>query len=118
MPSQSGSPTGSSINNQKSKIKNEKPSQGKLRGLDSGWNRDCLNADDVGCLEPFRSFKQIELHRLALVQRAVTVLLDGGEVNENIFPGGALDQSIPISPVEPLYCALLSHKETPFASAL
>jgi len=37
---------------------------------------------------------------------------------EDILPGGALDKSIPFSPVEPLDCALLSHGVTPFATSL
>jgi hypothetical protein len=32
-------------------------------------------------------------------------------VNENVLPGGALDETVSFSPVEPLDCALLSHKE-------
>ena len=32
-------------------------------------------------------------------------------MNEYVLPGGALDESISLGPVEPLYCALLSHKE-------
>jgi hypothetical protein len=91
---------------------NRKPSQGKLRGLDSGGNWDrLLHPHHVACLESFRTLQQVELYRFALVQCAITVLLDGGEVNENILPGRALDETISFSPVEPLYCALLSHKK-------
>ena len=32
-------------------------------------------------------------------------------LNENVLPGGALDEPVSLGPVEPLYCALLSHKE-------
>jgi len=38
-------------------------------------------------------------------------------MNENVLPGGALDKAIALGPIEPLHCALLSHKKTPFASA-
>jgi len=45
-----------------------------------------LCADDVGRLEAFGAFEQVKLHGFTLVQGAVAVLLDGGEVHENIFP--------------------------------
>src|ERR1700716_3141221 len=32
-------------------------------------------------------------------------------MNENVLPGRALDEPVTLSPVEPLYCALLSHKK-------
>ena len=67
-------------------------------------------AHDVACLEALGAFEQIELHGLALVQSAITVLLDGGEMNENVLPGRALDEPVSLSSIEPLYCALLSHK--------
>jgi len=59
----------------------------------------------------FWILKQIELDGFALIQRAVAVLLDGGEMNEDIFPCGPLDKTVSFSPVEPLYCSLLSHNE-------
>jgi hypothetical protein len=68
-------------------------------------------ADDVTRLEPLGALQQIELHGFALVQRAVTILLDGGEMNEDVFPCGPLDKTISFSPVKPLYCTLLSHNE-------
>jgi hypothetical protein len=75
-------------------------------------NSDRLSgADDVTRLEPLGALQQIEFHGFALVQRAIAVLLDGGKMNEDIFPGGALDKSIPFRPVEPLHCTLLSHNE-------
>ena len=36
-----------------------------------------LGADYIGRLEPFGAFQQIELNRLALIQRAVAALSDG-----------------------------------------
>jgi hypothetical protein len=32
-------------------------------------------------------------------------------MNENVLPGRALDEPVTLSPVEPLYCTLLSHKK-------
>jgi len=46
----------------------------------------------VARLEALRAFEQVELDSLAFVQRAVAVLLDGGEMHEDILAGGALDE--------------------------
>jgi len=73
-----------------------------------------LGADDVAGLEAFGAFEQIELHGLTLVERAVAVLLDRGEVYKNVLTRGALDETISFRPVEPLHCSLLSHRKTPF----
>ena len=71
--------------------------------------RRLCGADDVRCLEALGAFQQVKLHGLTLIERAVAVLLDGGEVHEYIFPRGALDKSIALRPVEPLDCTFLSH---------
>src|SRR6266850_3256672 len=67
-------------------------------------------AHDVACLEALGAFEQIELHGLALVQSAITVLLNGGEMHEYVFAGGPLDEAKTLGSVEPLHCSLLSHK--------
>src|SRR5208282_5099836 len=91
------------------------PSKRKTLPLGSGgfWEGSGmvrgLGADDVGRLEAFGALEQIKLHGFTLVQGAVAVLLDGGEVHEYIFPRGALDKSIALRPVEPLDCTFLSH---------
>jgi hypothetical protein len=73
-----------------------------------------LGANDVARLEAFGAFQQIELHGLTLIERAVAVLLNRGEMYENVLSRGALDKSISLRPVKPLYCSLLSHGKTPF----
>ena len=73
-----------------------------------------LGADDVARLKAFGAFEQIELHGLTLVERAVAVLLNGGEMDENILSRGALDKTISLRPVEPLYCTFLSHRKNSF----
>jgi hypothetical protein len=70
-----------------------------------------LHPHHITCLKALWPLEQIEFHRFAFVQRAITILLDGGEMNENVLPGGALDEPVSLGPVEPLYCTLLSHKE-------
>ena len=74
-----------------------------------------LGADDVARLKAFGAFEQIELHGLTLVQRAIAVLLNRGEMYENVLPRGALDKTISLRPVEPLHCSLLSHKTPPLS---
>ena len=73
-----------------------------------------LGADDVARLKAFGAFEEVELDGLTLVERAVAVLLDSGEVYENVLTGGALDETISLRPVEPLHWSLLSHRKTPF----
>jgi len=75
------------------------------------WNkRGLLGTNDVRCLKTFRSLQQIKLHSFPLVQGTVSVLLDRGEVYENIFPCRSLDKAVTFGPVEPLHCSFLSHK--------
>ena len=69
-----------------------------------------LYANYVRCLETLGAFQQIELHRFAFIERAVSILLDRGEMDEHVLASGALDKSISFRPVEPLYCSLLSHR--------
>jgi len=68
-------------------------------------------ADDVTRLEPLGALQQIELDGFALIQRAVTILLDSGEMNEDILSSGPLDKTVSFSPVKPLHSTLLSHNE-------
>src|ERR1039458_9295857 len=96
-------------------IKNPPDKSERVREL---VGRNLCRAHDVARLEALRAFEQIELDSLAFVQRAVTVLLDGGEMHEHILARGALDKSVSFRPVEPLHSTLLSHKETPFPSSL
>src|SRR5271163_4515705 len=91
---------------------NEKPSRREREGCDGVTSG--LGADYVTRLKAFGAFEQIELHGLTLVERAVTVFLNRGEMHENIFSRGALDKAISLRPVEPLHCSLLSHRKTPF----
>jgi len=45
-----------------------------------------LCADDVCRLKAFGALEQVKLDCLTLIQSAVAVLLDRGEVHEYIFP--------------------------------
>src|SRR6266849_4029284 len=71
-----------------------------------------LSADHIGRLEALGALEQIKLHRFAFVERAVAILLNRGEMDEHVFASGALDEPVTFSPVEPLHCTLLSHKNS------
>ena len=70
-----------------------------------------LGADYVARLKAFGAFEQIELHGLTLVERAVAVLLNRGEMYKDILARGALDKAISLRPIEPLHCSFLSHRK-------
>jgi len=93
-------------------VHNEKPSRlGERVGncVTSG-----LGANDVTRLKAFGAFEQIELNGLTLVERAVAVLLNRGEKNEGVFPRGALDETVSLRPVEPLYCSRMRAADATF----
>jgi hypothetical protein len=77
-----------------------------------GWDKNLANGSDdarnVGCLEALGAFTKIELDGLSFIQRAVTVFLDGGIMDEDIFPRRALDEAVSFRSVEPLDCAFFS----------
>ena len=45
------------------------------------------DSDDVGRLKAFGAFEQIELNQLSLIQRAISVFLNGGKVDEDVLAG-------------------------------
>ena len=52
-----------------------------------------LDLGDVFSLEALGSLLDLELHKLAFVQRFVSIHLDRGEVNEDVVSRLALDKS-------------------------
>jgi hypothetical protein len=66
-------------------------------------------------LKALGALEQIELYGFTFIQGAVSVLLDSGEMDKHVLARGALDKSVSLCSVEPLYSSLLSHRETPFA---
>src|SRR5271166_2951171 len=65
-----------------------------------------LQAGDVRRLQALGAGGHFELNRLAFVQRFVTLRDDGGEMDENVLAGLALDESKAFAGVKPLYCSL------------
>src|SRR5262245_18784359 len=64
---------------------------------------------DVGRLLALGALHDVELHRLALGQRAEARALDGRVVDEDVLPAGALDQTVPLGLLEPLDHTALAH---------
>jgi hypothetical protein len=77
--------------------------------------RSRLETSNVRRLEALGAFQQIELYGFTFIQRAISVLLNCGEMDKHVLASGALDKSITLCSVKPLYSSLLSHRETPFA---
>src|SRR5229473_5379431 len=71
-----------------------------------------LEACDVLCLKALRALLYFEFHRLAFIQGLVPIHLNGGEMNENIFSGLALDEPVALRSIEPLHCSLFLHCTT------
>jgi len=68
-----------------------------------------LEAGNVFSLKAFGAFLYFKLHGLTFVERFVPVHHDRREMNENIFPGLALDKTIALRSIEPLHCSLFLH---------
>ena len=90
---------------------NNKPSQMNWKGRQNECLRGLLDANHVACLEALGPFQQVKLDGLAFVQGPVSILLNGGKMNENVLARGSLNEAISLRPVKPLYCSLLSHKK-------
>jgi hypothetical protein len=73
-------------------------------------------AQYVGCQIAFGTFEEFKLYRFAFVQGSVSIFLDCGKMDENVLSGRTLDKTVTLGAIKPLYCSLLSHKLTPFAS--
>ncbi len=67
-----------------------------------------LSGGDVFGLKTLRALADFKFHHLALVQGLVAFHLDRGEMHENIFPGLALNEPIPLGGVEPLHYTMFS----------
>src|SRR6185312_12132127 len=91
---------------------NNKPSQMNWKGRQNECLRGLLDANHVACLEALGPFQQVKLDGLAFVQGPVSILLNGGKMNENVLARGSLNEAISLRPVKPLYCSLLSHKNS------
>jgi hypothetical protein len=78
-------------------------------GGPAALNYTKLQAGDVRCLQALGARRDLEFNRLAFVQRLVSISLNSGEMDENIFAGLALDESEALASIEPLNCSLFFH---------
>jgi hypothetical protein len=58
----------------------------------------------------------LKLDGLALIQALVAAGLDGGEMDEDIFSAGALNESVSLGSIEPLHDTLFFHFDLSLAS--
>jgi hypothetical protein len=73
-----------------------------------------LESLNVGSLQTLRSADNLEFNGLSLVEGAVAVALDSGEMDENVLAALALDETKSFAGVKPLYCTLFFHRCFPF----
>ena len=73
-----------------------------------------LEASDVRSLQALGAPGDFEFNRLAFVQRLVPLRLNGGEMDENVLAGLALDEPKTLAGIKPLHCSLFSHLFTHF----
>lgn len=64
--------------------------------------------NDVCRLEPFGTLLDRELHFLIRFEPLVTIHVDGGEVNKNIFSSLATDEAEALGRIEPFNCTYVS----------
>jgi len=65
-----------------------------------------LEPDDVLGLKAFGALLDLELDSLPFIEALVTLGLDRREVHEDVLAGRALDKTIALCSVKPLYCTL------------
>src|SRR3954468_874403 len=72
-----------------------------------------LDLGDVAGLRAFRTVNDLELDRLAFLERAETVALNGRVVHEDVTASVALDEPVALGVVEPLDLACDTHRSLP-----
>jgi hypothetical protein len=68
---------------------------------------------NVGSLQALGAADNLEFNGLSLVEGAVAVRLNRGEMDENVLAALALDESKAFAGVKPLYCSLFFHRIVP-----
>ena len=61
---------------------------------------------NVGGLQALGAADDLKLDRLAVAQRAIAIRDDRGEMDENVLPGLALDETKALAGIKPLHCSL------------
>src|SRR5882672_10658630 len=69
-----------------------------------------LDLRDVAGLRAFRTVNDLELYRLAFLERTEPVALNGRVVHEDVTASVALDEPVTLGVVEPLDLACNAHR--------
>jgi hypothetical protein len=76
-------------------------------------NKKLGDAQNIQRVESFGALLALELDGFSLAQHLVSLRENGGEMNEDIFSAGALDESETLGSVEPFDDTLLFHARSP-----
>jgi hypothetical protein len=68
-----------------------------------------LEAGHVLRLQALGTLADFKFNGLSFVERFVSLHRDGRKMDEHIFAGLALDESVALAGVEPLHCSLFFH---------
>src|SRR5712691_4189202 len=71
-----------------------------------------LDLGHVAGLRALRTVDDLELHRLAFLERTEAVALNGRVVHEDVTASVALDEPVPLGVVEPLDLACDAHRSS------
>jgi hypothetical protein len=69
---------------------------------------------NVGSLQTLGPADNLEFNGLSLVEGAIAVRLDGGEMDEDVLAALALNETKAFAGVKPLYCTVFFHRCVPF----
>jgi hypothetical protein len=69
---------------------------------------------NVGCLQALGAANNLEFNSLPLVEGAIAIRLNSGEMDENVLASLALDEAKAFAGVKPLHCTLFLHRCVPF----
>jgi hypothetical protein len=91
----------------------------KRKGREAGASRpriviSGLQRLNVGSLQALRAAGNLEFDCLSLVEGAVALRLDRGEMDEHVLATLALDETKALAGVKPLHYTLFFHRSVPF----
>jgi hypothetical protein len=75
--------------------------------------RNGLERLNVGSLQALGAPDNLEFNGLTLIERAIAVRLNRGEMDENVLAALALDETKAFAGVKPLHCSLFFHRCVP-----
>jgi hypothetical protein len=75
--------------------------------------RNGLQRLNVGSLQTLGAADNLEFNGLTLIERAIAVRLNRGEMDENVLAALALDETKAFAGVKPLHCSLFFHRCVP-----